>query len=147
MFGMHSLNRCKRVTLLLTTELSKLSIKTCLSLNMNMMSCAYLLCIPTCPQPLVACLIFRGGLQRCLAGRHRGRWKRVISAFQDELGSASPASITACVFRMPWKCQQSWPSLSPHQSVLRLMRRCCCRLAGQAPEPAALIDSLPFRGG
>lgn len=56
---MHSLNRCKRVTLLLTTGLSKLSIKTCLSLNMNMMSYAYLLCIPTCPQPLVACLIFR----------------------------------------------------------------------------------------
>lgn len=56
---MHSFNRWKRVTLLLTAELSKLSIKTCISLNMNMMSCAYLLCIPTCPQPLVACLVFR----------------------------------------------------------------------------------------
>lgn len=58
-FCMHSWNRWMRGTLLLTTEISKLSIKTCVSLDMNMMSCADMLCIPTRPQPLAACLIFR----------------------------------------------------------------------------------------
>lgn len=88
----------------------------------------------------------QGDRWRCSAGWRRGKWESHRLPFQDELGSTSSASITVRAFRIPWKCQWSWPFLSPHQSMLRWMRRNRCGLAGQATEHGVLVCSLPFIG-